>query len=123
MARFLVVGGFLAAIFWIFSIVDCAVQPATRHRGVPKGVWVAIVVLMPVLGGILWFTLGRLRGGQSPRGDLFVPLDDDPTHLRRISESEQNRRIRQMEEELARLDNPQDEGPKTEPGSGTGERS
>jgi len=123
MARFLVIGGFLAAIFWIFSIVDCALQPASRHRGVSKGAWVAIVVLMPVLGGILWFTLGRSRGGQTPRGDLYVPLDDDPTHLRRISEAEQNRRIRQMEDDLARLDEPTDDGPKTEPGSGADERS
>lgn len=120
MARLLVVGGFLAAIFWIYSVVDCALQPATRHRGVSKGVWVAIVLLIPVLGGILWFVLGRSRPGQSPRGDLYVPLDDDPTHLRRISEAEQDRRICQLEEELARLDQ---EGDAPEAGTGTGERS
>lgn len=61
MARVLIVGGFLALVFWVFSIVDCAVQPAMRHRGASKGAWIAIVVLLPVLGGILWFALGRRR--------------------------------------------------------------
>ena len=41
----MIVGGFLAAIFWVFSIVDCAVQPPTRHRGVPKAAWIAICLL------------------------------------------------------------------------------
>jgi len=101
----LIVGGFLAAVFWVFSIVDCAVQPATRHRGVSKGLWIAIVVLIPVIGGILWFTLGRRRAdGQS--GRLIAP-DDDPEFLRSISRSEQDARIAQLEAELARLD---DEG-------------
>ncbi|WP_424937645.1 MULTISPECIES: PLDc N-terminal domain-containing protein [Bacteria] len=107
MARFLVIGGFLAAVFWIFSIVDCSLQPATRHRGVSKGAWVAIVVLIPVIGGILWFAIGRSRGERSgPEG--LVPLDDDPARLRRVSEAEQDRRIRELEEELARLDDPRE---------------
>lgn len=106
------IGGFLAAVFWIYSIVDCAVQPATRHRGVPKAAWIAIVVVFPVIGGILWFTIGRLRAGQSS-ADLYVPLGDDPAHLRRISEAEQERRIRALEEELARLDEkPDGDGPR-----------
>ncbi|MBW1639060.1 MULTISPECIES: PLD nuclease N-terminal domain-containing protein [Microbacterium] len=120
MARFLVIGGILAAFFWIYSIVDCSVQPATRHRGVSKGAWIAIVVLIPVIGGILWFVIGRARPGSSPRGDLFVPLDNDPAHLRRISEAEQERRIRALEEELARLDEPRD--PDAGAGTGAGER-
>lgn len=107
MARFLVIGGFLAAVFWIFSIVDCSFQPATRHRGVSKGAWIAIVVLIPVIGGILWFTIGRSRGGRG-EPERFVPLDDDPAHLRRISDAEQDRRIRELEEELARLDDPRE---------------
>ncbi|UWF77222.1 MULTISPECIES: PLD nuclease N-terminal domain-containing protein [Microbacterium] len=106
MARVLIVGGFLAAAFWIFSIVDCAVQPAARHRGVSKGVWVAIVVLIPVLGGILWFALGRRRadGGGSP---LIAP-DDDPEFLRGLNRTEQDERIRRLEEELARLEDESD---------------
>ena len=107
MARVLIVGGFLALIFWVFSIVDCAVQPATRHRGVPKGAWIAIVVLIPVLGGILWFALGRRRAGDQGVTRTVAP-DDDPEFLRGISQNEQDERIRRLEEELARLDDESD---------------
>jgi len=106
MVRFLIIGGFLAVIFWVFSIVDCAAQPAARHRGVSKTKWVLIVVLLPVIGGILWFTIGRRRPGQQD-SPLFRP-DDDPEFLRGISRKEQDARIRQLEEELARLDDEAD---------------
>lgn len=116
MARALIVGGFLAVIFWVFSIVDVSVQPADRHRGVSKGIWVLIVVLLPVLGGVLWFALGRRRQDDT-RTTLSLHPDDDPEALRRMSTAEQDERIRQMEqderirqleEELARLDDETD---------------
>jgi len=107
MARFLIIGGFLAVVFWVYSIVDCAVQPATRHRGVSKTAWVFIVVLLPVIGGILWFTLGRLRRGAAPSKYVIGP-DDDPEALRRMSKAEQDARIRELEAELARLDDDPD---------------
>ncbi|MFC4139574.1 MULTISPECIES: PLD nuclease N-terminal domain-containing protein [unclassified Microbacterium] len=102
MARFLIIGGFLAVVFWVFSIVDCSVQPATRHRGVSKGAWVAIVVFIPVIGGILWFAIGRRRKDDSDTRP-YAP-DDDAEFLRGITRKEQDARIRELEEELARLD-------------------
>ncbi|GGM58304.1 PLD nuclease N-terminal domain-containing protein [Microbacterium saperdae] len=114
MARLLIVGGFLAAVFWVFSIVDCAVQPATRHRGVRKPVWLAIVILIPVIGGILWFVIGRRRANDQGVTRTLAP-DDDPAFLRSISKTEQDARIRRLEEELARLDDETDEGPSPEP--------
>ena len=109
MARALIIGGFLAAVFWVFSIVDCTVQPATRHRGVSKGAWTAIVILIPVIGGILWFLIGRRRGGPQ---NVVVPdaPEDDPRFLADIRRSEQDERIRRLEEELARLEDEDDTG-------------
>ncbi|WP_295014802.1 PLD nuclease N-terminal domain-containing protein [uncultured Microbacterium sp.] len=118
MTRFLVIGGFLAAVFWVFGIVDCVVQPASRHRGVPKGVWIAIVILIPVLGAILWFALGRTRRGRSAAEERFLPLDDEPGSGHAgydLSRAEQDRRIQELEAELARLDergDTDDPGPK-----------
>jgi uncharacterized small protein (DUF1192 family) len=102
-ARLLIIGGFLAAVFWVFSIVDCAVQPATRHRGVRKGIWILIVVLLPVIGGVLWFVIGRRRKNDPGPARVIAP-DDDPMFLRGISKTEQDARIARLEEELARLD-------------------
>ena len=107
MARFLIVGAFIAVIFWVFSVVDVSVQPASRHRGVSKGAWVAIVILLPVVGGVLWFTLGRRKRGESESPYVLGP-DDDPSALRRMSTAEQDARIRELEEELARLDDESD---------------
>lgn len=102
MFRIWLIFGFVALIFWVFAIVDVAVQPATRHRAVSKPVWIAIVVLLPVLGGLLWFAVGRVR--RSTVAGRRAP-DDDPEFLGRIgSISDQDERIRRLEEELAQLD-------------------
>lgn len=118
MARLLLILALVAVIFWVFSIVDAAVQPAIRHRGVGKSMWVAIVVVFPVLGGVLWFAIGRApamgRGVRAP--------DDDPEFLRGLgpaphtsssadhrSRAEQDERIRQLEQDLARLDHDDDD--------------
>ncbi|MBS1908062.1 MAG: PLDc N-terminal domain-containing protein [Actinobacteria bacterium] len=103
MARFLVIGGFLAAVFWVFSVVDCIAQPASRHRGVPKGVWIAIVVVIPVIGGLLWFGIGRTRRGRTAEQEQYLTLDDAPP-AKQISAAEQERLIRELQDELARLD-------------------
>ena len=50
MARVYLVLALLLAAFWVYSIVDCAVQSPTRHRGVSKPIWLLIVILLPVVG-------------------------------------------------------------------------
>ena len=103
MARLLLIGVLLALAFWVYSIVDCALQDATRHRGVSKPVWILIVVLLPVLGGILWFVVGRARRRASAPARRAP--DDDPDFLGSLgSTRDQDERIRRLEEELAALD-------------------
>ena len=98
MARILIPLAFVAVAFWVVSIVDCAVQPEERHRGASKRVWV-LITLVPIIGGILWWTIGRARPGQmQPAGPPVVGPDDDP----RFTASDE--RIRRLEEELAMLD-------------------
>ncbi|MFB7892644.1 PLDc N-terminal domain-containing protein [Microbacterium sp. NPDC056044] len=102
MPRVLLILALVATAFWVFTIVDCAVQPPTRHRGVSKPVWILIVVLLPVLGGLLWLIVGR--GRASSVATRRAP-DDDPEFLGRIGTiSDQDERIRRLEEELAQLD-------------------
>ena len=109
MVRVLLILALVATAFWVFTIVDCAVQPPTRHRGVSKPAWVLIVVLLPVLGGILWLAIGRSR--HTSRLIARAP-DDDPEFLERIGTvSDQDERIRRLEEELAQLD-AEDDDPK-----------
>lgn len=115
MARGLLILALVATVFWVFTIVDCAIQPPIRHRGVSKPVWVLIVVLLPVLGGILWLAVGRARGSVAV---LRRAPDDDPEFLGTLgSISDQDERIRRLEEELAALDS-EDDDPKWNPPAG-----
>lgn len=102
MARLWFILVLAALVFWVFSVVDCAMQPPTRHRGVGKVWWMLIVLLIPVLGGILWFAVGRVsRRAIIARG---AP-DDDPDFLRSLAvPADQDERIRRLEAELADLD-------------------
>lgn len=118
MPRVLLILALVATAFWVFTIVDCAVQPPTRHRGVSKPVWVLIVILLPVIGGILWLVVGRTR--KSVFEARSTAPDDDPEFLGRLgSLSDQDERIRRLEEELAQLD-AEDDDPrwKSPPASG-----
>ncbi|MFE7846284.1 PLD nuclease N-terminal domain-containing protein [Microbacterium sp. NPDC057407] len=102
MTRLLLILGLVAIALWVYTIVDCAVQPPNRHRGVSKPVWLFIVVLIPVLGGILWLVVGRVR--KSAIAARRAP-DDDPEFLGRLGTiTDQDERIRRLEEELAQLD-------------------
>ena len=100
MARILLIVALLLAVFWVYSIVDCAVQHPSRHRGVSKPMWMLIVIALPVVGGLLWFTIGRTRG----------TADADPEFLGRIGDiRDQDERIRRIEEELKALDSEDDD--------------
>ena len=100
MARFIVLFVIAAVVFTVFSIIDCAVQPATRHRGVSKRWWI-VITCVPVIGGLLWFLIGRARRSRMRQ----IAPDDDPAFLGSLdSIADQDERIRQLEEELAKLD-------------------
>ena len=115
MPRVLLILALVATAFWVFTIVDCAVQPPNRHRGVSKPIWLLIVVLLPVLGGILWLIVGRVRASSIVA--RRAP-GDDPEFLGRIGTiSDQDERIRRLEEELAQLD-AEGEDPRYNPPAG-----
>ena len=79
----------------IYSLIDCARSDARDIRGLRRGPWLAIILLLPVIGGILWLTLGRPRyaspGSVPTRGK---GPDDDPEFLRQL-----DRQRRQAERE------------------------
>ena len=44
----------LCVVFWIVAIVDCA-----KGNNPNKVVWIIVILLLPFLGSILYFLLGR----------------------------------------------------------------
>lgn len=92
----------VAVALTIFTVIDVALADRRRVRGVPKPVWV-LVAILPIVGAILWFTVGR---GPLPAAETrFVAPDDDPAFFSNLATREdQEERIRRLEQELAELD-------------------
>ena len=87
----------------IYSVIDCALIPANRVRGLKKPAWIVIILLLPVVGVVLWFVVGRARAGHEAKPRLAP--DDDPAFIGTLGrDREQDERIRRLEEELAALD-------------------
>ncbi|MDH6182010.1 hypothetical protein M2152_002192 [Microbacteriaceae bacterium SG_E_30_P1] len=106
MGRLLAVG-IAALVLDIFAIVDLVVIDRSRVRAFPKLFWVVIIVAVPFIGALLWFTVGRDWGRK--RENRVVAPDDDPNFLRSIKlDEEQQARIRKLEQELADLDDDPD---------------
>lgn len=123
MARLLFGLGVAAVIFTIYAVADCAFFDRSRIRGLRRGWWIVIILFVPIIGGLLWFIIGRGRVdriGASRSGRTVAP-DDDAEFLRHLREdAAQDERIRRMEQELAELD--ADE-PRTGDGAGGGNAS
>jgi hypothetical protein len=78
----------------VYAVVDCIQTDDAQVRGLPKLLWLLLILLFPIVGAIAWFIAGRpLSGaagrGPSRRGPSHRPPpprgpDDDPDFLRRL---------------------------------------
>lgn len=120
----------------VFAIVDILTIDGGRVRGLPKYAWIGLAVLLPFIGPLLWFLVGRERleernhgryANEGPAstgrvtsapGRRFGPIapDDDPDFLGRLSrEQQQEDRIRDLEQRLNEL-GPEKPGSDGKPG-------
>ena len=103
MSKVLFVLAAVAVALMVFTVVDVALTDARRARGVPKGVWFLIGIL-PIIGAILWFLVGKGPVGAVASRGQIAP-DDDLEFLHDLGrQEEQDERIRRLEQELADLD-------------------
>ncbi|QYH34603.1 PLDc N-terminal domain-containing protein [Salinibacterium sp. M195] len=104
MSRLLIVLVFALIAVDVFATVDVIQTDRSRVRALPKLLWVLVILLLPVIGVLLWFMLGKARSGNAGRPRTVAP-DDDPDFLRNMRvKEEQDERIRRLEQELADLD-------------------
>lgn len=102
MIRFVIIGGVVALAFTLFSLVDAAMSEPSRSRGVSKPVWVVLTILLPVVGGILWFMIGKGPVGATARPRA---VEDQPGFSgTRMSNAELDAHMRELEERLRELD-------------------
>jgi hypothetical protein len=92
--------------FTIFCLVDCTQTPADEVKGLPKVLWLVVIVLLPLVGGVLWLLAAHMpdtgrggnggggggrgfggSGGPGGRGSSRPPLapDDDDDFLRGLN--------------------------------------
>lgn len=76
----------LALVLVIYAVVDCLQSDPHAVRNLPRMGWLAIIILVPVIGAVAWLVLGSPRqprrrrpGRPGPKGP-----DDDPDFLRRM---------------------------------------
>lgn len=103
--RLVIFGTIIAVAFTLYSLVDAAMTDSSRARGVSKPVWVVLTVVLPVIGGILWLTLGKGAAGQPPRGGAAhqAAPDDDP-RLARPTDEDLDAHMEELEKRLRELD-------------------
>ncbi|RKQ37031.1 PLD nuclease N-terminal domain-containing protein [Kocuria tytonis] len=99
--------GALAVGVVIYALIECAQSEKYSVRSIPKGAWLLVIVLLPVIGALLWLFFGRpvkddaARAPERGRGP-----DDDPQFLRNLEErrrqQERERRLQEWENELKR---------------------
>ena len=66
----------------IYTLVRVIQSDAQATRGLPRYLWVILILLLPLVGSIIWWIFGRPEDGyhQPPPS---AP-DDDPDFLRRL---------------------------------------
>jgi hypothetical protein len=59
MARGLLLAAVAVLVVTVFSLIDCALTERYRVRALPRILWLLIILLLPVAGPFLWWTIGR----------------------------------------------------------------
>ena len=92
---------FLIALY-IYFIIDVLRTPSNQTRALPRWVWLLVVVLVPILGGLIWFFFGRALpsgGSRWRRGREPLAPDDDPRFLKQLDDDAWAERMRRRREQ------------------------
>ncbi|WP_186329475.1 PLD nuclease N-terminal domain-containing protein [Agrococcus jejuensis] len=104
MARYLIIGGILAVAMAVYAIVDLTITDDRRIRRLNRVLWAVLIVLVPVVGPLGW-----LFWGKAPRSAAPPEGPEDSKEFRTqlgtwVSADESDRRIAELEQQLAALD-------------------
>lgn len=121
----------------VYALTDCANADDEERAGLPRGVWIVLIILVPLAGSIAWFVVSRnqraKRGAQgspaagyrpSPAG-LFgsrpttpppvTAPDDDPEFLWLLEQARRKREREAQQGGAAAPGSAGDEGPAASP--------
>jgi hypothetical protein len=108
-------------VVFVYGLVDLIRTDARLTRGISKTAWVFVQVLLPVVGAVLWFLIGRPRATDAAPVAYSHPVapDDDPEFLRNLEIRHRNQveadRLKKPKKELEAKERKSDAG-NAEPG-------
>ncbi|MCB5907849.1 PLD nuclease N-terminal domain-containing protein [Streptomyces pinistramenti] len=123
----------LVLALWIYAFIDCVNTPESQVRGLPKVVWVLIILLFGevLVGPIVWLVAGKVRqpadGSGTPHRNhrtRWVAPDDNPEFLKSLKDENKKDEsllkdweadLRRREDELRRKEGGSPNGPEETP--------
>ena len=106
----------------IYALIEAFSTPSDRTRIMPNGIWIVVIILIPLIGGVLWLLFGNenaylastVQGFKKTTGPSRpTNPDDDPELLRSLDiQRAQKRRAEELdkrERELRRREQGLDE--------------
>lgn len=101
----------------IGALIDAITRDQSQVKHLPKMVWILLIVLLPLIGSILWFTIGREYGGggvslprmprreartQAPTASRYAPPADARTTEQQIADLDREIEEWRLREEIAK---------------------
>lgn len=104
-------------VVFVYGLIDVIRSDPRQTKGISKPAWIVVQIVLPVIGAVLWFLIGRPRGtGTSPvKYRPPVAPDDDPDFLRNLEIRRRNQaeaeRLKKLKDELDAKDRERGDGP------------
>jgi hypothetical protein len=101
-------------VLLVYSLVDIIMSTEETPHGLPKLMWLVMVLILPLAGSIVWLVVSR-RARAAARPSSPAPGPVRPSAPDPMSDDEYRRRIRERAEEQRRRAQEKRETGSTEP--------
>ena len=81
--RFVILSLVVWVVLTVFTVVFAISAKPNEVRVLRKYLWIILILVLPILGALLYLTIGRPIAAPEP---TQIAPDDDPEFLRRLAE-------------------------------------
>lgn len=76
------VGAVVVFAIWVFAVFDVIATDEVLARNLPKGMWLIVVIFVPLVGSLAWLILGRpLYASWTPGGGQVTGPSERPRYV------------------------------------------
>lgn len=103
-------------VVFVYGLIDVIRTDSRQTKGISKPAWIVVQVVLPVIGAVLWFLIGRPKGTRPAPATYShtVAPDDDPEFLRNLELRRRNQaeadRLKKLKDELDAKESKLDDG-------------